>query len=224
MSSERRRPCISSGPIALTACTAERTPAAAPRKLNVAKRSCMPPMAPPGGGRHALICRRPRCGSVAGETTRCEICPPVLHAMSCRGPSWREPARDRAAVSHVASQVSCCRPAAAPGGWCASDHAEVPTQCRPGRGCHGLFEDAAALNAILQRRSRFLVNGRIKRRGGEGCRRGTGPRRRSLGRGRQKRHAGGVVADIRRRAPRRKAGGGELLHHLGLAVAGEAKV
>lgn len=135
----------------------------------------MPPMAPPGGGRHALICRRPRCGSVAGGTTRCEICPPVLHAMSCRGPSWREPARDRAAVSHVASQVSCCRPAAAPGGWCASDHAEVPTQCRPGRGCHGLFEDAAALNAILQRRSRFLVNGRIKRRGGEGCRRSAGP-------------------------------------------------
>ena len=59
--------------------------------------------------------------------------------------SWREPARDRAAVSHVASQISCCRPAAAPGGWCATDHAEVSTQCRPGRGCHGLFEDAAAL-------------------------------------------------------------------------------
>ena len=102
-------------------------------------------MAPPGGGRHALICRRSRAGSVAGGTTRCEICPPVLHAMSCRGPSWREPARDRAAVSHVASQISCCRPAAALGGWCASDHAEVPTQCRPGRGCHGLFEDAPAL-------------------------------------------------------------------------------
>ena len=41
---------------------------------------------------------------------------------------------------------------------------------------------------------------------------------------RQKRHAGGVVTDIRRSAPRRKSRCLELVHHRRLGVAGEAEI
>lgn len=144
-----------------------------PRERRMPRKPCMPTMASPCGERHAVSCRRPRHGSVACGTTRGEICPPVLHPVSCRRPSWRKPTRDRAAVSHVASQISCCGSAAALGGWCPSDHAAVPTQCRPGRGCHGLFQDAAALTPSRIRRNGLQFR-RAQQKPGSLCGQGIG--------------------------------------------------
>jgi len=68
-----------------------------------------------------------RCHTIALATTGLQTCQSALRAMPRGRQGRREPARDRACVSHFASQVSGFRSATAPSAGGSSGDAAVPT-------------------------------------------------------------------------------------------------
>src|SRR4029077_8452559 len=89
--------------------------------------------------------------AIAGGATRLDLCSCALRAMPCHRQGEREPARDCATVSHVASQVPDRRFGEAVGrrDHCRPSHyAAIPAGTWSGRGRHRLPENARALNAM----------------------------------------------------------------------------
>ena len=90
---------------------------AADNKSNGSRKSRAGRMAALRAGRNCIAARRAlrncvvreqscSCTAIAGGAARLDICPCALRAMSCHRQEQREPARDRAALPHLASQIS----------------------------------------------------------------------------------------------------------------------
>jgi hypothetical protein len=116
------------------------------------RKHCPIPMV--GGSSHWAACERSCCcailagsygSSIAGRAQRVQIRTDALRAMSRHRQGRRKPARNRAAVPYVTSQISRCRPAKASGPGHPSCDAAVSSRAEPDRRFDGVSQDARAL-------------------------------------------------------------------------------